>query len=87
MNNMGNTCYMNAILQCLLHTEDIVDFLLTNEKEIRELSNHINYKDLEMSESFINLYESYYEKKEKDFITPDRFRQTLIKKHPQVGLI
>lgn len=42
--------------------------------------------DLEISESFYNLYESYFEKKEKDFISPDKFRATLVKRHSQVFL-
>jgi len=36
MYNLGNTCYMNAILQCLLHTEDLVTYFVVNEKEIKE---------------------------------------------------
>ena len=28
--NMGNTCFMNSALQCLLHTDSFVDYILQN---------------------------------------------------------
>eukprot|EP00916_Digyalum_oweni_P012103 GHVL01019997.1.p1 GENE.GHVL01019997.1~~GHVL01019997.1.p1 ORF type:complete len:274 (-),score=42.15 GHVL01019997.1:737-1558(-) len=36
--NLGNTCYMNAALQCLLHTSELVWYILNNYHE-----NEINH--------------------------------------------
>ena len=33
LSNLGNTCYMNAILQCLSHTPMFRDFLISNRYE------------------------------------------------------
>ena len=85
INNLGNTCYMNAILQCLLHTDELIIYIEENDKEIKVNSNEYSHKDLEISQSFCNLYESYFEKKDKDYISPEKFRLALIKKHSQVN--
>jgi len=31
LNNLGNTCYMNSVIQCLSHTKRLRDFLLSGE--------------------------------------------------------
>ena len=47
--NLGNTCYMNALLQCLIHTNEITQIItpiLQNQGLIKELNIFINlYKN------------------------------------------
>jgi len=33
LKNLGNTCYMNSIIQCLSHTLSLKDFLLDGSYE------------------------------------------------------
>ena len=49
--NVGNTCYLNSILQCLLHTPELVIYL--NSPKFSE--------DLELNElSYLICHFSYY---------------------------
>jgi ubiquitin C-terminal hydrolase len=41
MRNLGNTCYMNAALQCLYHTTELIDYF--NKREyIRDINNQLD---------------------------------------------
>ena len=37
--NLGNTCYMNAILQCLLHTKELINYFEDYSDDFRKNSN------------------------------------------------
>ena len=67
--NMGNTCYMNCILQCLFHINEFRDaiFKINIPKRIKNVVNALNnlFKELLINnnqqyinpESFFNLYD------------------------------
>ena len=42
--NIGNTCYMNSILQLLLHCKPLISFLINKEQEISNKSGKTEMK-------------------------------------------
>ena len=42
--NLGNTCYLNALLQCLIHMNELIPLINkpTNKLFIRELNDFFN---------------------------------------------
>lgn len=33
LTNLGNTCFMNCVLQCLMNTRVLVDYVLSDQRE------------------------------------------------------
>ncbi|KAK8888117.1 hypothetical protein M9Y10_039178 [Tritrichomonas musculus] len=59
--NIGNSCYINAALQCLCHTQCVCDFFLKDEKW-RQQINHSNKKgtDGEVTEKFYEVMQELW---------------------------
>ena len=79
--NIGNTCYMNSILQIFLNINDIKDIFLneqrTKEEEMKFYEFIINKKknnNGELISEFINLLKEKYIKNKKT-ITPKKFKE------------
>ena len=78
--NIGNTCYMNSILQLFLNNQEIKDIFLnelrTKEEEAKFYEFIINKKKAngELFLEFINLLKEKYIKNKKT-ITPKRFKE------------
>lgn len=47
LENLGNTCFLNTVLQLILHCPSIIDFLINKRKEriIRDLNGHVMLDD------------------------------------------
>ena len=77
--NIGNTCYMNSILQIFLNIQEIKNIFLKNfmskEEEIKFYEFIINKKESngELITEFINLLKEKYIKKKK-LLTPKKFK-------------
>jgi len=69
-NNIGNTCYLNAGLQMIIHNEDLCNLIINNEK--------IN-NDFENISSFIKLYYN----NENGSITPYFIKNLISKNNKQ----
>ena len=79
--NIGNTCYMNSILQMFLNIQEIKDIFLSElrskEEEIKFYEFIINKKKTnngELISEFINLLKEKYVKNKKT-ITPKKFKE------------
>lgn len=62
LNNLGNTCYMNSALQCLVHIPALRDYLLYNgyNKEIN-LENPLGHQG-HIAKSFASLVQNLFKK-------------------------
>jgi len=68
--NLGNTCYMNSILQCISH----LNFLDTNNIPlIEECSMVKETNDFKLLESWFKLNKSLKNKNEKGYVNPREF--------------
>lgn len=92
-NNIGNTCYMNVILQCLLSTKCLVDYFVNGEflqdfkknllqkiEKNKEI-NQEKYIDDAISINLYKLIREAIQKKNEESITPKGFYKIFGKKH------
>ncbi|KAI8976140.1 hypothetical protein BDB01DRAFT_853428 [Pilobolus umbonatus] len=82
LKNLGNTCYMNSIIQCLSGTIPFARYFISGT-----FKNHINKTNFlgtkgEMAESFAELLRTMWSGNY-NFISPILFREALLKFAPQ----
>lgn len=85
LSNMGNTCYMNAALQCITKTADLRDYLLQMKwfPELNAVSAMGTEGELFIE--FVVLIKKMYEREDGSSMRPSDFRTKLGKKCPQVA--
>ena len=77
LQNIGSTCYMNAILQCLAHVENLTKHLLQRKENIKskKFVNQLTYSFLEVLENL------WVNKGIKDY-APNNFKDIISKMNP-----
>jgi ubiquitin C-terminal hydrolase len=80
--NLGNTCYMNAALQCLYHTNELLDYF--NRKDYhKDNQNSTNQNDLhkEFTECFFKMLQQKWHpyKIDSESIKPEDLKNILVK--------
>ena len=56
LNNLGNTCFMNAALQCLAHTPSLADFFLS-----KQFKNFVVEREQKIANAFADVIDKIYD--------------------------
>ena len=69
--NIGNTCYMNSILQSLIHTQNLTNFIISGK--YNEDINH-NKIETKLLNQYVNILREYSNLK---VIIPSNFKNII----------
>lgn len=67
LNNLGNTCFFNSFIQCLVHTDNFVNVLFRMKKNAQNSKNKI------FLDAFLELVEMMHDHSKPYNISPKRF--------------
>ncbi|CAN9501282.1 unnamed protein product [Ophioblennius macclurei] len=81
LRNLGNTCFMNSILQCLSNTSELRDYCLRNVHRA-DLSNN-SRTNAALTEEFAKLTQSLWTSLNTEAICPSDFRAQIQKYAPK----
>ncbi|XP_069732387.1 ubiquitin carboxyl-terminal hydrolase 2 isoform X1 [Phaenicophaeus curvirostris] len=81
LRNLGNTCFMNSILQCLSNTKELRDFCLQNQY-LRDLNNNSRMRTALMSE-FAKLIQVLWTSSPNESVSPSEFKMQIQRYAPR----
>ena len=91
LDNIGSTCYMNTVLQCLLHVNELICYFLNEYprdcKFLNEKNNDASTQG-NISKVFYELIKNVYPQQEEssnisDSVSPENFQKTIGDYNPQ----
>ena len=86
LNNIGSTCFINAILQCLSQTKELTNYFLNEKNKDKFINNNIalkNISDNQLTPSYLELINKLWNKtSETKSISPSNFVQKLNDMNP-----
>ncbi|CAM9802312.1 unnamed protein product, partial [Discosporangium mesarthrocarpum] len=81
LQNLGNTCFMNACLQCLMHTEVLAKFFLSGSLEEMQLCYESTTKGA-MANAFADLIRYAYRSPSHSSVSPAQVKKLVSKYAP-----
>ena len=85
LNNIGASCFMNSILQCLAQTKVLIDFFLKEKNKERIINNNLvleKKSDTQLSPAFLELFKKLWSKDGPRSVSPNSFVNTVEKMNP-----
>ncbi|KAL7848770.1 hypothetical protein SRHO_G00203930 [Serrasalmus rhombeus] len=81
LKNLGNTCFMNSILQCLSNTHSLRDYCLHNSHR-RDLNNN-NRTNTALMEEFAKLIQTMWTSSGSEAVSPSEFKTQIQRYAPR----
>ncbi|GAA5925174.1 hypothetical protein JCM1841_004673, partial [Sporobolomyces salmonicolor] len=83
LSNLGNTCYLSAVVQCLAATKPLADFLASGEYRQEVSTSNRNGMKGQLAASLAKLIRAL-RSEEYDFVSPAQFRHTICRTASQL---
>ncbi|KAI0128921.1 hypothetical protein BJ170DRAFT_682707 [Xylariales sp. AK1849] len=77
LGNLGNTCYMNAALQCVRGVEELTKYFLSGQWEDEVNPDNVLAHNGDVANAYANLLKEIYREAAPGSVTPRQFKNTI----------
>lgn len=75
--NLGNTCYMNAALQCVRSVEELTKYFLSGEWELELNKENVLSHNGDVAAAYAHLLKEFYKDSSPGSVSPRQFKTTI----------